>query len=174
MDHPEPWQCRLSDSRHPHRLDATAVPCPPAPNPMNCLQVLMTDSSPRFLYAGGHCSHGAANSDWVIIPTQLCLFYCCSVPNNQLLSPTMPLIKALQRCNNHLSLVINPGFYCPVISQTSVWYFACSPLLIFPQQPGSSRIVRNSCCELLPLLSPLRFNRERSQPMWKAWVPSLC
>lgn len=134
----------------------------------------MTGSSPRFLYAGGHCSHGAANSDWAIIPTQLCLFYCCSVPNNQLLSPTMPLIKALQRCDNHLSLVINPGFYCPVISQTSVWYFACSPLLIFPQQPGSSRTVLNSCCELLPLLPPPRSNRERSQPMWKAWVPSLC
>lgn len=57
----------------------------------------------------------------------------CPVPNSRLLSPSMPLIKALQTCDKLLFLVVNPGFYCFVISCTNVWHFFHLPLLIFPQ-----------------------------------------
>lgn len=56
------------------------------------------------------------------------------VPDSRLLSPSMPLIKALQRCDQLLFLVVNPGFYCLVISYANVWHFIRLPLLIFPQQ----------------------------------------
>lgn len=46
----------------------------------------------------------------------------------------MPLIKALQTCDKLLFLVVNPGFYCLVISCTHVWHFIHLTLLIFPQQ----------------------------------------
>jgi hypothetical protein len=44
------------------------------------------------------------------------LFYFFLGPSSRLLSPSMPLIKALQRCDKLLFLVVNPGFYCLVIS----------------------------------------------------------
>lgn len=48
----------------------------------------------------------------------------------------MPLIKALQTCDKLFSLVVNPGFYCLVISRANVWHFIHLSLLIFPQQHG--------------------------------------
>lgn len=61
-------------------------------------------------------------------------YHFFSVLNSRLLSPSMPLIKALQTCDKLLLLVVNPGFYCFVISCTNVWHFIHLSLLIFPQQ----------------------------------------
>lgn len=66
--------------------------------------------------------------------TSLVFYHFFPVHNSQLLSPSMPLIKALQTCNKLFSLVVNPGFYCLVISWANVWHFIHLSLLIFPQQ----------------------------------------
>lgn len=85
--------------------------------------------------------HKTNSSDRVRLPIPVLSFTTSSpVSSSRFLSPSMPLIKALQRCDKLLFLVVNPGFYCLVSSCANVWHFIYLPLSYFPTETQRSSI----------------------------------